>query len=69
MRIVVFTSDAPILSLSEHSGGADPLAASVGRFFATLRAAGRSRDHSNLNQESATPTAIYAAYLQFALER
>ena len=42
VRTVVLTSDAPILSLGGHSGGADPLAASIGGFFAKLRAAAGS---------------------------
>ncbi len=68
-RIVILSSDAPILSLNEHIGPADPLAASVGGFFATLRAAVAVSPSVERCLESTAPTGIYAAYLQFALRR
>jgi hypothetical protein len=67
VHAALFRSDAPILSLGGHSDPADPLAANIGGFFATLRAAAGDDPAIQGLSDSLEPNALYAAFLARSL--
>ena len=69
VHAALFRSEAPILRMAGRSGPADPLAVQVAAFLARLRgAAGYDSPVCGLAQ-SLTPTALYAAFVNQALDK
>jgi hypothetical protein len=68
LNVAVFSSDAPILARGGHSQSWEPWSRDVVAFLAELRAAADPRGTFESQLAEATPSAIYAAYLQHELD-
>jgi hypothetical protein len=63
VHAALLRSAAPILALGGHSGPADPLAASIGGFFAHLRAAVGTDEELRRRCDSLSAEALYGAFV------
>jgi hypothetical protein len=65
-RVLVFTSDAPILARAGHSQEGDPLANAIAAWFARVRAAAGSQAGVEQRFAGLTEVARYAAFIAAA---
>ncbi len=68
LKIAVFSSDAPILARGGHSQAWEPWSRDVVAFLAELRAAADPRASFERRLADASPSAVYAAYVEHELE-